>query len=855
MLRSVTASTPRGVVLSGAAGVGKSRLLREVLSQLDRDSYMAVAATAATASLPLGAFAEILPPTPPIGANPSLLLRWALDAIRGKGDDHRTILVVDDIHLLDPLGATVVLYACRNGAATLIATHREDTSVPDAISALWKDELVDRMEIKALDEPATTELLTGVLGGSVQQASASRLWHITEGNALLLREVLATIQGSDELVQEHGSWAWSGRLPTGAALNQLVDERIGRLEEPVRKVLELAALGEPIGLNLILRECGDEPVRAAEESQLIRVLEDGLRENVRLTHPIYGEVIRQSMSITRARKRRAELAELIESTGARRRQDLLRVAVLRLDSRTATDPFQLLRAAGLAFADMDTRLAARLAQAAAVAGAGFPADELYATATGLNGDPQRAIELLDEAARTYTSDWEVARIAVARSVQQITGIDDADPLGELEAATARVTDPTTRAWMRAHIAPERMFYGRYDELDQMLADIVADPYSSEAAKAFAVTLQLSMRASRGEPVTALRQIVPMERSSLSLVPEMPYLSNSIQYTLGQASLLSGDLSHILGVLDHAGALADQFFPTLEGQQVLNRAQALRLLGRTRSAQHLAQGALAHLHSSGRIFLPAVYAELAQCAAVNGDTDADHYLAEAERTLVMSRRNHAPWVGLARIQVEASAGRPEATREAAERLIEELRRDGFVAFEVQALHALARAGLADEQVGERMAELAKRVEGPLTQAVARHIRALLTGDAIELKSVVEEFGRLRLTLYAAEAAAQAYRMRPSDAIAFRLADLLAQCEGVHTPALNLGMIALTERELEIADMAAAGMSSRQIADQLVVSPRTPDNHLFKVYAKLGIAGRAELPARLRLYRALHTQQPH
>ncbi|MCP2323742.1 DNA-binding CsgD family transcriptional regulator [Hamadaea flava] len=839
------------MVLSGAAGVGKSRLLREVLTKLDRTRfpYLAAAATAATANLPLGAFAEILPPTPPMGANPTLLLRWALDAIRAHGGELPTILVVDDIHLLDPLGATVVLYACRSGAATLIATHRSETPVPDAISTLWKDDLVERTEVKALDEQQTTELLGKVLQAPVQQASATRLWQITEGNALLLREVLTSLEGTPELTLEHGSWTWSGKLPTDPALNQLVDERIGRLEDPVRKVLELVALGEPIGLNLIQRECGEGPVAQAEDSLLIRVVEDGKRQNVRLTHPIYGEVLRHSISVTRAHKRRAQLAELIESTGARRRQDLLRVAVLRLDSRTATDPSQLLRAAGLAFADLDTRLAARLAEAANNAGAGFPAQELFATAVGLNGDPQKALELLDEAAREHTSDWEVARIAVARSVQQMTAIDDSDPLAVLDDAIGRVTDPTTRAWIRAHIAPERMFYAFYEDLDKLLADINADPYSSEAAKQFAVTLQLAMRAWRGEPMAALRAIVPMERSSLSLIPEMPYLSNSIHYTLGQASLLAGDVIHIQGAPDQP-----EFFPVLEGQQVLNRAQALRMLGSTRQAQRLAQGALGHLHTGGRIFLPAVYAELAQCAAVNGDGAAEDYLVEAERTLTRARQNHLPWVGLARIQVDASAGRMEAARAAADDLIGILRRNGFSALEVLAHHTLTRAGLADAETGDRMAELASKVEGPLAQAAARHTHALLTGDVTELKSIVEEYGRLRLTLFATEAAAQAYQIKPSDAIAFRLADLLGQIEGVQTPALNLGMTALTERELEIADMAATGMSSRAIADQLVVSHRTPDNHLFKVYAKLGIAGRTELPARLRLYKALHTQRP-
>lgn len=855
MLRLVTATTPRGVVLSGVAGVGKSRLLREVVKKLDRDrvSVLAVVATSATKNLPLGAFAEILPPMPPVGANASQLLRWALDSLRARTDDKRTALVVDDVHQLDPLGATLVFYACRSGTATLIASHRAEEPVSEAISALWKDGLVDRMEVKALGEAETTELLADALGGPVQQASASRLWRITEGNALLLREVLANISGTEELVQEPGGWTWSGRLTTGAALTQLVDERIGRLDEPVRKVLELVALGEPIGLALVQRECGETPVRVAEESLLIRVVEDGMRATVRLTHPIYGEVLRQNMSTTRARTRRAELAALVEGTGARRRDDLLRVAVLRLDSRTATDPVQLLNAAGLAFADADTRLAARLAQAALAVGGGFPAVELLATATGFSGDPQRAIDLLDEAERTYTSDWEVARIAVARSVQQMTGIDDADPLAGLERATARVTEPATLAWMRAHIAPERLFYGQYDKLDELLDEIVADPHTSKAAQAFAVTLQLLIAATRGTPVKALRQIAQLERGGQSLYAEMPYLSNSIQNTLGEASLLSGELTHLLGTLDQPGAYTIQFFPVLEGQVVLNRAQALRMVGRTREAYRLAQGALAHLHTSGRIFLPAVYAELAQSAAINGDPDARDYLVEAERMLVPSRRHHAPWVGLARIQVEASAGNADAARAAAEELFAELRHAGQISFEVQALHALTRAGLADEEAGTRMAELAGQVEGPLAATATRHTRALLTGNVTELKSVVEDFSALRMHLYAAETAAQAYRLKPSDAIAFRLAELLTLCEGVDTPALQLGMTQLTEREQEIAELAANGLSSRQIAEQLVVSLRTPDNHLFKVYSKLGIAGRAELPARLRLYKALRHQR--
>jgi DNA-binding NarL/FixJ family response regulator len=55
--------------------------------------------------------------------------------------------------------------------------------------------------------------------------------------------------------------------------------------------------------------------------------------------------------------------------------------------------------------------------------------------------------------------------------------------------------------------------------------------------------------------------------------------------------------------------------------------------------------------------------------------------------------------------------------------------------------------------------------------------------------------------------------------------------------------LTPREREIAELAARGMSSPDIARELVVSVRTVDNHLQHVYVKLGIRRRAELAARL------------
>jgi DNA-binding CsgD family transcriptional regulator len=52
-------------------------------------------------------------------------------------------------------------------------------------------------------------------------------------------------------------------------------------------------------------------------------------------------------------------------------------------------------------------------------------------------------------------------------------------------------------------------------------------------------------------------------------------------------------------------------------------------------------------------------------------------------------------------------------------------------------------------------------------------------------------------------------------------------------------ALTAREREIADLVAAGRTNREVAEQLVLSPRTIDAHLRSIYGKLGVRSRVEL----------------
>jgi DNA-binding CsgD family transcriptional regulator len=167
-------------------------------------------------------------------------------------------------------------------------------------------------------------------------------------------------------------------------------------------------------------------------------------------------------------------------------------------------------------------------------------------------------------------------------------------------------------------------------------------------------------------------------------------------------------------------------------------------------------------------------------------------------------------------------------------------------EVTALHDLVRLGVPGRATA-RLQRLAAGIDGELVRVCAAQAAASVQGNGHGLESAAAAFGRLGMTLFAAEAHAQAavcHRSAGDAASAcrasLRAAELAARCQGARTPALTgIEAPSLTPREREIARLAASGMSSREIATVLTVSIRTVGNHLQSVYGKLGVNRRSDL----------------
>ncbi len=169
--------------------------------------------------------------------------------------------------------------------------------------------------------------------------------------------------------------------------------------------------------------------------------------------------------------------------------------------------------------------------------------------------------------------------------------------------------------------------------------------------------------------------------------------------------------------------------------------------------------------------------------------------------------------------------------------------------VEAGHAAVRLGRAADSVG-LLDRLGGSVDGPLAPVVARHARALASGDPDALAAVGDEFANLGADLLAAEAlraASNGWRRAgrgvPASTAARRVDELLAECGHPESPALEAMAVVgeeLTERERQVAVLAARGRTSPEIAEALYLSVRTVDTHLHRVYRKLMIEGRHQLP---------------
>lgn len=845
---AIAAPDVAGVLVCGPAGAGKSRVAHEALSAAAARGWETrwTAGTSSARAIPLGSFTAWAPS----GVTDTFqLLRGVIESLTAGASGAPVVLGVDDVHLLDDLSTFVVDQIVARRAAKVILTVRDGVPIPAATQEIWRTGQFARLELDQLSIEETGLLLSAALTGPVESDAARRLWTLTHGNALYLRNVVEQEVADGRLVTDRGIWCWVGDPVLPPGLVELIESRIGALPAPVSDVLDVVAVGEPIDLAVLTRITGAGAVEETETRGLINLDRAGGGIEVRVSHPLYGEVRRERAPQTRLRRLRGLVAA--ELAGSGDHDDIravVRRAALSLDSDLAPDADLFVRAANGAVWLADLPLADRLAAAAIRAGAGPESEFVRAHALSWLGRGEEAEAVLAAVAADELTAQDRGRLVFLRCSNMLWALADPQRAKELVDEAARTAAPGARTYVDAFLTiywfamdqPEAAVKASKSlvledipvvgaEIAWVLAQISADAGRSadavaDAAAGYAVTTraldapqmrfniadaELSARLLAGQ-IPAARDVAERTRAQAADLPGAAQLLG--EAIAGRAALGAGDLHRACALLSEAAdALCRSHSVGWGYRYRIPHATALAMCGQTQEAV----AALAGLDQVRRRFR---------------SLDDERSLAQA-------------WIAAGQGAVsEAIAG----ARAAGERACAA----GRFAAEVVCLQTAVQFG--DRTAAPRLRELESIVEGPRVGLAARWATALREGDGIELLELSAEFERMGDLVAAVDCAAHAaiaYRRQDKRGSALKCsmrADALARQSGSITPAhrQTTEPLPLTDREYEVVRLIGAGLQNRGIADRLTLSVRTVESHIYRAMSKTGTTSREELAALLR-----------
>jgi DNA-binding CsgD family transcriptional regulator len=884
------------LVIEGEAGIGKTTIWTEAVRGAERRAVRVLDARpaeseehlsyVAVADLVGDVFEEASPALPEVqeSALAAALLRAESDRVADQRTTatalvgvlaaltaERPVLVaVDDVQWLDPASEWALAFAVRRlpQRVSVVVTRRveQPSELPLGLARAFGDDRLEHVVPQPLSLAALHHLIKGRLGWSAPRPLLARLADVSGGNPFFALEIARALGNASERTA-------SDPLPVPRKLEELVAARLRGLSDDAREAaLAAAALSRPASATIAEAVAGADDGRAAlREAEDAGVLV-GVGGRVRFAHPLLASVVYGSASEERRLELHRRLATLVD------------------------DPEERARHLALSTSDPDASVAAELEAAgrqAAKRGAQQAAAELYAAARRLtpaddvddqarralgeasallaDGDVTGAGALAERVAPTTTGALRGRALYLLGEIGWITGtaaatthLADALAAAPDDHELAALAYPKLVNYTVAH-APQRSI--EYAEAAIRSLDAARDPgaLASVVFDRFWAGVMLG-RAPEWHFFERWRELEALAGPD---APKSPI-----------------PLIHFHCVDDFESARArfaveDEWY-RVRGEDAW-RAERLAQLsfaelraGRWDLAERYAEeacSAITQLERPGPWTMPFRFRSLVD--AHRGRTDRARatvlpLLAEAEQ------RRRTFWEALLLSTlgvVEFAAGDHRATDDVLTRMHEraasigtkELVPDRSEPFHIESLLTLGDATRARETL-ERLEERGRVYPRLWISVTLPRVRALVLAaegdfdgafgalDALDLEAASKlpfdlgwtllVRGKLHRRVKQKRAAADSLRQ------ALEIFERLGAPAGVEQARAELGRIGLrrapdelTPSERRVAELAAAGLTNREVASAAFMSPKTVQANLTRVYRKLGIRSRAELGARM------------
>jgi DNA-binding CsgD family transcriptional regulator len=887
---------PAALVLSGAAGIGKTTVWRAGLEQARARGFRVLVCRPAEseARLSFAGLADLIEPVldETLGGLPSVQRRAlesalllseqgrsppdqrtistaCLGVFRRLSDEARLLVAVDDVQWLDPPTALVLEFAARRLDGEPIGLFVAERGTGDRGWPLGLDRTelaVDRMRLGPLSSGALHRLLREQLGTTLTRPTLRRVHEASGGNPFYAVELVRAIQRSGGRIRP------GHPLPVPQTLEAILRERMAALPAGVRKILaEAAALSRPTETML-----GDWPaLERAIEAGLIE-LTDG---EVRFTHPLLASAAYESISAAERRRLHRRLAEAVSDSEERARHLALAAQGPNAEVADALD---------------------EAAREAAARGAPAAAAELAELAVRLTPTTQRG-RLLER--RVETAGYHIPAGELGAAATALDELVDDLPPGGARADALLLLASAQQGFERClglamgALVEARGDHARIAKIECYIGELLLVQGASEQALAHA----------RAGLASAERAADP---NTLAIA-----LATVAWFETGTAAAPTPGLLERAIALEDAGLKSDVSDTSSPSFALSMRLMFAGLLDEARARMGVSYDRAVSLGDERAVSAALLHLAELEFRAGNWPLAA-RYVAEGyEHAEQMSREQDMSAHLYASALVDAHLGHVEEARDAAERGMALSESCGDEVFRLQHLAALGflelsigDAGAADwilrplaarlNSLGWRepsiygelpnaiealveLGELAEarrlltdlqgrvgRIESPWGEASADRCEGLILSAEGDLEAALEAYaralrvherlpqpfdlGRTLLALGTGERRARRRRAaRETLRSALQIFDELGAvlwAERARSELARIGGRAptrddLTPSEQRIAELVAEGKTNKEVAAILVLADRTVESALTRIYRKLQVRSRTELARKL------------